>query len=62
MHADGDGGFGGTTDVLLVASLSQFDPNPEDFGCAGIPSGYRVTFTVPLSKAACGLVTPNGSH
>jgi hypothetical protein len=30
---------------------------PEDFGGAAIPSGYRVTFTVQLSKAACRLVT-----
>ena len=26
-------------------------------GGAALPSGYRVTFTVPRSKAACGLVT-----
>ena len=40
-----------------VPEVVGFWHTPEDFGGASIPSGYRVTFTVPLSKAACGLVT-----
>ena len=35
----------------------SFWHTPEVFGGAAIPSGNRVTFTVPLSKAACGLLT-----